>query len=210
MPSGTHAASAGALDGISAWAVMVMETLGGAGAGLLIALENLFPPLPSEAILPLAGFAASRGTFTLAGVLAWTTAGSVVGATALYALGAQVGLQRLRAVAVRMPLIEPADLDRADAWFADHGRRAVLLGRMVPLVRSFISVPAGVQRMPVPEFLLLTAVGSAAWNTLLVLSGYVLGEQWRLVERYAGLFSRLVVVAAVVVLVGVAYRRWRR
>ena len=210
VASAAGESSAGLLGRISDWAVGLMELLGGPGAGLVIALENLFPPLPSEAILPLAGFTASRGTFTLAEALAWTTAGSLVGALALYALGATVGYARLRAIAVRLPLVEGADLDRANDWFAHYGRRAVFLGRMVPLVRSFISVPAGVQRMPLGQFVLLTTVGSAIWNSVLILSGYLLGEQWVLVERYAGIFSRVVVVSGALVLLVLAVLRWRK
>ena len=205
----TGGPASGLLERIADWAVAVMESLGGFGAGLLIALENLFPPLPSEVVLPLAGFTASQGTFSLPAVIAWTTAGSVAGALALYTLGARIGFGRLRQIAVRLPLIEGVDLDRAEEWFAHYGRRAVLFGRLVPIVRSLISVPAGVHRMPLGEFLLLTALGSAAWNSLLILSGYLLGEQWSLVERYAGVLSRLVLVSAVALLVALAVRRWR-
>ena len=198
------------LERLTTWAVRLMELLGAPGAGLAIALENIFPPLPSEVVLPLAGFTASRGTFTLVEVIAWTTAGSVGGAVLLYALGARLGSARLRTVAASLPLLEPTDLDRAEAWFARYGNLAVLVGRMVPVVRSLISVPAGAQRMPIVRFVALTTVGSLAWNTLLIVAGYLLGEQWELVERYVGALSRLVLVGAAVVLVVFAFRRWRR
>src|SRR5687768_4822684 len=116
-----------------------MDTFGGVGAGLAIALENVFPPIPSELILPLAGFAASQGSIGLAEALMWTTAGSVVGALALYGLGAGLGLRRMRAVAARLPLVTVEDLDKTQAWFERHGGKAVFFGRMVPLFRSFVS-----------------------------------------------------------------------
>lgn len=144
--------AAAPVDGVAGWAVGLMERLGGPGAGLAIALENLFPPLPSEVILPLAGFTASRGTFTLVGALFWTTLGSVVGALALYGVGAGLGRARFRNLAARMPLVKVEDVDRTEAWFARHGSQAVFFGRMIPIFRSFVSVPAGIERMPLGKF----------------------------------------------------------
>ena len=194
------------LTGVAGWAVGVMEALGGLGAGLLIALENLFPPLPSEIILPLAGFAASQGKLGLVEVLVWTTAGSVIGALALYAIGAVLGRDRMRRLAERVPLVHVEDVDRVEAWFQKHGSKAVFFGRMLPIFRSLISIPAGVERMPVLRFTLLTFAGSAIWNTIFVLAGSFLGEQWHLVEEYAGILQK-VVIAGVVIAVGVAV--WR-
>nr|AJW65421.1 membrane protein [Nocardiopsis sp. CMB-M0232] len=194
-------------DGLVGWVVGLMETLGGPGAGLAIALENLFPPIPSEAILPLAGFAASRGDLGLAEAIAWTTAGSIVGALALYWVGALLGRDRFRAMAARVPLVKVSDLDRTEAWFQRYGPMAVFFGRMIPIFRSLISVPAGIERMPVPGFLGLTALGSLIWNTAFILAGYVLGESWYLVEGYVGIASKAVVAAvAVAVLCFVAVR----
>lgn len=192
--------------GVAGWATSVMETLGGPGAGLVIALENLFPPIPSEVVLPLAGFAASRGTVGLVEVLAWTTIGSVVGALALYYLGRGLGRERLLRAADRMPLVKVADVERAEAWFARHGDKAVFWGRMIPLFRSFISVPAGVEAMPVWRFALLTTAGSAVWNTIFVLAGYHLGERWHVVESYAGVLQ-VAVIAAVLVAAAVFLAR---
>jgi len=182
-------------SGVAAWAVDLMDRLGAPGAGLAVALENLFPPLPSEIILPLAGFAASRGNMSLPAALFWTTAGSVVGALALYLVGAMVGRHRIRALAARLPLIRLHDIDRTEAWFARHGTKAVFLGRMIPIFRSLISLPAGVERMPIPTFLALTTAGSLIWNTTFVLAGYQLGESWWRVEAYAGLLQKIVIVA---------------
>src|SRR3954466_12642874 len=127
-------------SGVAGWATDLMEKLGAPGAGLAIALENLFPPLPSEVILPLAGFAASRGDLGLVSAIVFTTLGSVVGALALYGVGAVLGRDRTRALAERLPLMKLRDVDKAEEWFVRHGSKAVLIGRLVPVVRSLISV----------------------------------------------------------------------
>jgi membrane protein DedA with SNARE-associated domain len=177
------------------WITDLMDRLGAPGAGLAVALENLFPPIPSEVILPLAGFAAGQGRMSLLAAITWTTLGSVVGAVALYYVGAVLGRDRMRAVAARLPLVKVADIDRTEAWFARHGVKTVFLGRMIPIFRSLISVPAGVTRMPILTFLLFTTLGSLIWNTVFVLAGYWLGENWHTVEAYAGTFQHLVIAA---------------
>ncbi|GAA4070322.1 hypothetical protein GCM10023065_24820 [Microbacterium laevaniformans] len=190
--------------------VGLMNLIGAPGAGLAIALENLFPPLPSEVILPMAGLAAARGSFTLFEALAWTTAGSVVGAFALYALGAGLGIDRLRALVRRMPLLKVDDVDRTVAWFQRHGGKAVFFGRMLPIFRSLISIPAGVTRMPLWRFGLLTSAGSFIWNAVFVLSGYLLGDQWHIVEEYAGVLQYAVIAVAATALVWFTVNRARR
>ncbi|MDT0402684.1 MULTISPECIES: DedA family protein [Streptomyces] len=182
-------------DGIAGWAADLVDAMGAPGAGLAVALENLFPPLPSEIILPLTGFAAGQGVISLFSALFWTTLGSVAGATALYGIGALFGRERMHALWARLPLVKASDLVRTEEWFARHGTKAVLLGRMVPIFRSLISVPAGLERMPLPVFLTLTAAGSLMWNSVLVLSGYWLGERWDMVEGYVGVLSKGVLVA---------------
>src|SRR5687767_12840974 len=129
------------------WVTDLMHTAGAPGAALAIALENLFPPLPSEVILPLAGFTAAQGRMSLVAALVCTTLGSVIGALALYGIGAAVGRDRVRAVVAKLPLVKLEDLDRTEAWFLKHGTKAVFFGRMIPIFRSLISVPAGVERM---------------------------------------------------------------
>ncbi|GAA1682694.1 DedA family protein [Microbacterium lacus] len=185
------------LTALSDWAVSLMDVIGPIGAGLAIALENLFPPLPSEVILPLAGLAASRGSFTLIEALAWTTAGSIVGAFALYGLGAWLGADRLRRLAAHIPLLHPEDIDRTVAWFQRHGVKAIFFGRMLPVFRSLISIPAGITRMPLLKFGLLTAAGSLIWNSIFVLSGFFLGESWHVVEQYAEILQYIVIIGAV-------------
>lgn len=184
-------------NGVAGWAIDLMEKLGAPGAGLAVALENLFPPLPSEVILPLAGFAANRGDLGLISAILFTTLGSVVGALALYGVGAALGRERTRSLAARLPLVKLADIDKAEEWFDRHGAKAVLIGRLVPVVRSLISVPAGVERMTMPLFLALTALGSGIWNTALIVAGYALGEQWHVVESSIGVLQWVVLAGAV-------------
>ncbi|MEV0143397.1 MULTISPECIES: DedA family protein [unclassified Nonomuraea] len=184
-----------------------METLGAPGAGLVVALENVFPPLPSEVILPLAGFSAGRGQMALWEVLLWTTLGSVAGALALYGLGALLGRERTHALAAKVPLVKPSDVERAEDWFARHGRKTVLFGRMVPVFRSLISVPAGLERMPLVTFAALTALGSFVWNTALVAAGYLLGGNWSRVQEYVGTGTNILLGLAAAAVLVVAGRR---
>jgi membrane protein DedA with SNARE-associated domain len=199
-----------ATDGLTGWAVGLMEDLGGLGTAVVVGLDAVFPPIPSEFVLPLAGFSASQGSLSLVGTMIWATVGSIVGASVMYAIGALLGRDRTRALAVRIPLVKVSDVDRAEAWFDRHGAKAVLFGRMIPLFRSFVSLPAGIQRMPLPRFLLYTAAGSAMWNVLFVLAGYLLGENWHIVEQYAGTFQVLVGVLAALALVWFVVARVRR
>ncbi|MEV4840412.1 DedA family protein [Nonomuraea sp. NPDC049486] len=195
------------------WVVQLMELLGAPGAGVAVAAENLFPPIPSEVILPLAGFTASRGNMGLVDALVWTTVGSVVGALALYWVGALLGRERVLAIAAKMPLVKVSDIEKTESWFLKHGKATVFFGRFIPIFRSLISVPAGVERMPVLQFTLLTAAGSGIWNTTFVLAGYYLGKQWRLVETYMGVASKVVlglVLLAVVVFVVVRLSERRK
>ncbi|MFC8763008.1 DedA family protein [Streptomyces sp. NPDC057193] len=193
-----HALAQQPSGGIAGWAAGLVDTMGGPGAGLAIALENLFPPLPSEVILPLTGFAAGQGVLSLASALFWTTLGSVLGAVALYWIGVLFGRERMRRIWGKLPLVKASDLVRTEKWFAEHGTKAVFFGRMVPIFRSLISVPAGVERMPMPLFVVLTTLGSLIWNSVLVMAGYWLGDQWDVVERYVGVLSKAVLVLVVV------------
>lgn len=195
--------------GIAGWAADLVDTMGAPGAGLAIALENLFPPLPSEVILPLTGFAAGQGVISLGSALFWTTLGSVVGAVILYWVGMLFGRERMHAIWAKLPLVKDSDLVRTEEWFARHGTKAVFLGRMVPIFRSLISVPAGVERMRLPVFISLTTLGSLLWNSVLVLAGYWLGDQWHLVETYVGVVSKVVLVLVVLSVVTYAVVRLR-
>lgn len=191
------AAATEPVGGLAGWAVELMRSLGGPGAAIIVGLDNVFPPIPSEIVLPLAGFSASQGVFSFVSALAWTTLGSVVGAVIVYALGALLGRDRVRRLAGRVPLVKVADVDRAESWFARHGGKAVFFGRMVPLVRSFISLPAGVERMNLTRFLVLTTLGSLAWNAIFVTAGYQLGQNWHLVDRYTDVLQKAVIIAII-------------
>jgi len=194
------AADAPELTGLAGWVVSVVEALGPVGVGLLVALENVFPPIPSEVVLPVAGYVASQGQMNLAGAIVGATVGAVAGAWLLYGLGVWFGAPRLRRWLDRLPLMEVEDLDRAESWFQRHGGAAVLIGRCVPIVRSLVSIPAGLERMPQARFLLYTAIGSAVWNSGLIVAGYVLGAQWEDVGHYSD-YINLAVVAVIVLLV---------
>lgn len=188
------------MGGLAGWAVSLMDALGGPGAAIIVGLDNLFPPIPSELVLPLAGFSASQGTFTLMEALVWTTFGSVAGAIIVYYLGLLLGRDRTRRWMAKIPLVKASDFDKTEAWFQKHGTKAVFFGRMVPIFRSLISLPAGIERMPFWRFLALTTLGSLIWNTVFVLAGYALGESWHLVEEYAGFFQYFVIAAVAIAL----------
>jgi membrane protein DedA with SNARE-associated domain len=194
------------LTGLAGLVADVVTALGEAGVAVLVALENVFPPLPSEVILPLAGFLASRGRMGLLLVIVAATLGSIVGAVVLYEVGARIGRERVRRLVDRFPLLEVRDLDRAERWFQRHGDASVLLGRWLPVVRSLVSVPAGVEGMGRLRFVLLTALGSGVWNTAFVLAGYGLGARFREVGQYSSYLNAAVYVALVVAL-AVAVRR---
>lgn len=195
------------------WVVNLMGVIGAPGVGLAILLENIFPPIPSELVLPLAGFTAQTGRFGLVEAVLWATAGSITGAWLLYGLGAAFGADRLARIADRIPLTEANDVHRAVAWFDRHGARAILLGRLVPGVRSLISIPAGVDRMNPVTFTVFTLVGSLIWNSALVGAGYALGDRYAVVEGYMGVISKVVYVILLMGVVGVIWwliRRQRR
>jgi membrane protein DedA with SNARE-associated domain len=192
--------STGPDSGLAGWTVDLMDKLGLVGAAIAVGADNLFPPIPSEIILPLAGFAAAQGTFSLAGALFATTAGSVIGAAILYWLGRAYGRDRTVWVFEKVPLLKVSDLERTEAWFAKHGTKAIFFGRMVPIFRSLISLPAGVEKMPFGLFLLLTTAGSLIWNSIFVVAGYRLGANWEQVEPYADTFQKVVILGVLLVI----------
>lgn len=162
------------VDGVLA----VMDAIGAPGVGLAILLETVFPPVPSEVVLPLAGFTAFQGRYGLVEAIAWATAGSLVGALLLYGLGAAFGQARLARIADRLPLTRAEDVHRAVAWFDRYGSAAILVGRVVPGVRSLISIP-GVDRMPLPHLPSLAGTGLVASLATLGIPAPPLGEDIR-------------------------------
>jgi membrane protein DedA with SNARE-associated domain len=198
------------VDAVLDWVISVMRTVGAPGVGVATAVETVFPPVPSEVVLPLAGVTASRGHYGVLAAVLWATAGSLVGALVLYRAGAVWGRDRLCRLADRMPLLGSHDVERSIAWFARHGRSAVLVGRLVPGVRSLISIPAGIERMPLAQFVAYTTVGSLAWNAALVVAGYQLGSQWHLVADYVDQASSVVYVLLAAAVGTFVVRRLRR
>ena len=198
------------LTGLAGVATDVMDALGEIGVGVLVLAENVFPPIPSEVVLPLAGYLASRGRMDLTLVIVAATVGSVLGALLLYEVGLRTGRTRIRRLVDRMPLLELEDMDKAEAWFARHGQSSVLIGRCIPVVRSLISLPAGLEEMPRWRFVLLTTIGSGLWNAVFVGAGYALGEQFDEIERYSGWLNTAVYVAILVLLLLGLRRALRR
>ncbi|GAA2892426.1 hypothetical protein GCM10010472_58690 [Pseudonocardia halophobica] len=193
------------------WVFSIVDRLGAAGVGLLIFLENVIPPIPSEVILPLAGFRARVGAIDALWVWPAATAGSVAGALVLYGLGAWLGYERLYELAGKrwFVLSSRKDLERGYSLFARHGSAIVLLARCVPLIRSVVSIPAGLARMPLWRFTLLTAIGSGVWNAVFLGLGWLLGENWERVEGYLAPVSKVMLVLCLVGLVWLVVRRLR-
>lgn len=198
------------LGDLSQWVSDVIEAIGYAGVAFLVALESIFPPIPSEVVLPFAGFYAGKGEASVAGMVLAATIGSVVGAWVLYGLAAWIGPERLRRFVVakgRWFGVKERDLDRAEAWFDKRANAAVLLGRCVPLVRSIVSIPAGFRRMPLVRFTIYTAIGSFVWNLALISAGAILGKRWEDVGNVVAILQWAVILAIVAL---VAWFTWSR
>lgn len=183
------------------WVQNLMDSMGYLGILLLMIVENVFPPIPSELIMPSAGFAASRGDMNIFLVILMGVLGSVLGTLPLYYLGRAFGEKRLIEWADKYGkwlTLSGKDIRRADAWFDKHGTKAVLFGRLVPGIRSLLSLPAGMSEMPLPKFLIYSTIGSALWASLLAGAGYLLGENYDRVEQYVGPVSRIILGLVIV------------
>ena len=192
------------LSSLATWVQDVIEQLGYLGVALLVVLENVFPPIPSEIVLPFAGFVAQQGSDSVVLMILAATVGSVVGALIMYWIAAIIGDERLHAFTRRFGKwvqIREADLTRAEEWFDRHAMSAVLVGRCVPLIRSVVSIPAGFRRMKLIPYIAYTFLGSLVWNIALVGAGAVLGENWERVEPVVATFQWIVIV---VILAGIA------
>lgn len=198
------------LDNLTDWTTEIVERLGYPGVAMLVAVENVFPPIPSEVVLGLAGYTASRGDASAIGMIIAATIGSVVGAWILYGLAAAIGPVRLRAIVIRYGSwigFGEGDLDRAEAWFDRRSRSAVLICRCVPLIRSLISIPAGFRRMSLSAFTVFTLLGSLVWNTVLITAGYLLADQWERVLDYTEPAQTAVVAVVGFVVIAVVVRK---
>jgi membrane protein DedA with SNARE-associated domain len=192
------------------WIINTVSTLGYIGIALLMFLENLFPPIPSEVIMPLAGFTVSQGKLNFALAVLAGIVGSVLGALFWYYVGDKVGEERLKQFADhrgKWLAISAKDVDAASGWFARRGTVAVFLGRIIPGVRTFISVPAGISRMRLLPFLIYSTLGSAAWVSILTFLGYILGRNYQRVERFIAPVSSVIFVALLITFVVWVVRR---
>jgi membrane protein DedA with SNARE-associated domain len=198
------------LGGIVGVAARLIEALGEWGVGLLVVIETVFPPIPSEIVLTLAGFLVRQGEMNAALVLVTATAGSLVGAFLLYWLGAALGRERSIRLLGRLPLVDEEDFQKGADWFDRHGRPAVFFSRLLPGLRSVISLPAGAARMNLLQFGIFTGAGSLLWNGLLIFLGWLLGSQYELVDRYSSVLDWLVIGAIAAVIVWLIIRRVRR
>ncbi len=207
---------AGLLEQVSGWIQEFILAIGYPGIVLVMAIENIFPPIPSELVLPFAGALSARDDMNFWGVVAAGTAGSLIGAVVLYMVGyvaREAGARRLIAAYGRYVFLSENDLDRATAWFERYGEAVILFGRLIPVIRSIISVPAGYTRMNIGRFLLYTTLGTLLWSLILTYVGRVLGENWadisRVIEPYQNGTLAVLVLAAGGFIGWRAYRRWR-
>ncbi len=182
------------------WIVGWVESGGYVAIALLMLLENVFPPIPSELIMPLAGFSASKGNLNIVGVVAAGTAGSLAGAFFWYWIGRAVGADRVKDFARRHGrwlTLSPGEIDRARAVFDRHKASALFFGRLIPTVRTLISLPAGVNRLPIVVFTIWTLLGTALWTSLLAGAGYLLQSQYERVSGWVNPVSNVVLAALV-------------
>ena len=190
---------------VSAWVLIIMEKFGYLGIIFAMFAENVFPPIPSELIMPAAGFAVARGDLNLILVILAGTLGSVIGALPLYYLGRLLNEDRLMVFTEKYGkyvFVKPSDIRSSSVWFDKHGSKAVFFGRMVPGIRSFISIPAGMSKMPMLPFLVFTALGSSIWTSLLTIAGYYFGENYEIIETMLAPYSKGFLLLAVVIIIG--------
>ncbi|MDX9864482.1 MAG: DedA family protein [Anaerolineaceae bacterium] len=201
------------LDAIKIWTETVISTLGYPGLVLVMFLENIFPPIPSEVVLPLAGNLTNAGRFTMFGVIFWGMIGALLGALVFYYLGKWFSEERLRRLIEKYgkwALLEVADFDRAVDFFEKHGPFTIFFGRMVPIVRSLISIPAGLAKMNLLVFCFYTILGTSLWNFVLAIAGRILGKEWHRVVDWVGTYQNVVLAVGVLVVGIFVFTRVRR
>jgi membrane protein DedA with SNARE-associated domain len=186
------------------WITGFVQSAGYFGIVLLMFAENVFPPIPSEVIMPLAGFTAAKGELNIYGVIASGTLGTIIGALAWYYVGLRLGIKRIKSLARRHGrwlTLDEDDIDKARSWFDRHGKMALVIGHLIPAVRTLISVPAGVARMNLVTFLVASTAGTVLWTALLAAAGYLLESQYHRVEGYANIGTNIVLGLMVAVYV---------
>lgn len=186
------------LESVRLWVEQVIHSLGYVGIGGLMFIENLFPPLPSEMVMPFAGFLVSEGEMSFVAILVAGTVGSGLGAVVIYWLGQRLGERRMRAWLRnygRYLLLSEADFDQAQQRFERHGQIVVLVGRLIPGIRSFVSIPAGINGMNFPQFLFYTLIGTTIWNSLLAGAGVMLKQNWQRILSFIDTYSTVVWIA---------------
>lgn len=198
---------------MNAWIEQFISDFGYVGIALLIAFENVFPPIPSELILTFGGFMTTRTSMTIIGAVMASTIGAIVGALVLYSIGRFVKQERLKKLFSgkigKLLRVKPAHIEQATDWFVRHGVLTVFFCRFIPIVRSLISIPAGVARMSVPLFLLYTALGSAIWNTVLILLGFWAGDNWAHIVELFDRVKYYVFIVPIIVIALVVYKKKR-
>ncbi|QFF97537.1 DedA family protein [Psychrobacillus glaciei] len=194
---------------MEAWITDWLSQFGYLGVFLLILIENIFPPIPSEVILTLGGFMTTTTTMTRLGIVIASTAGSVGGAAILYGIGSLLDVNRLEKIVQKygkLLRLTTKDIQKANVWFEKYGVWAVFFGRLVPLVRSLISIPAGMSKMGFGLFLLFTTLGTLIWNTVLVSVGAAVGENWDEIVAYMDIYSNAVYI--ILAIIGIIFLVW--
>ena len=191
------------------FAINLMQSAGYTGVVVLMIAESMILPVPSEAVMPFAGFLIADGTFSWLGVIIFSTVGSIIGSLVSYWIGAAGGRPLVQRWG-KYVLVTHHDLDITDRFFQRYGGWAVFTSRFIPVVRHFISIPAGVAKMPMGKFLLATVVGAAVWNTFLAWVGVKLGENWERIRQYGEKIDIVVLALLVILLAAYIYRHVRQ
>ena len=185
--------------------IEIMNNFGYIGVFLLITIENVFPPIPSEVILLFGGFMTTYTSMNVIGVIIASTLGSVLGAIILYYIGKILNKERLKKIITSKPgkllRLKPEDIDKADEWFDTKGNKTVFFCRFIPVIRSLISIPAGMSEMPMKKFLIYTTCGSLIWNAALTIAGSIVGENWTSILEIMDNYSHIIVILLAIIFV---------
>jgi membrane protein DedA with SNARE-associated domain len=206
-PFGCGDSSNGLIGHLTSYVISLMDTMGIWGISIGVVLENVVPVIPSEVILPIVGFAAANGTFSIPTAIILSTVIATLGALFWYYIVRAIGMERVLKLCKYIPVISEEDILMSDEWFKKHGRRSVLIGRVIPVIRVLISIPAGLDKMNVFWFSLMTAIGAGAWNTLLILCGFYMGHQWCAIQAVLHKFTIVVIIILVLLFAYYIYHK---